>query len=260
MKVYKSNTYEKYQMKVSFITTTYNASDVIENTIKSVLNLKLKNFEYLIQDAGSVDHTINVCKKYSQLKIYIKEDNGIYHGMNHAIDKSSGDIIVIINAGDKIIKKGFEEVLKLFKQDKSIDIIATSVVMINRRSNKSINWFRKNNPLAIGNATVKHPAIFVHKDVYKKIGKFNLNFPISADYDFVCRALLHKLKIINLDVLTTVVDDEGYSTALSRHISKNIEHIKIVYKYSSGKKRFNYVLLTFKKAIFGLLSLLKKKL
>ena len=84
-------------MKISFITTTYNASEVIENTIKSVLNLKLKNFEYLIQDAGSVDYTINICKKYSQLKIHIKEDDGIYHGMNHAINKCSGDIIVILN-------------------------------------------------------------------------------------------------------------------------------------------------------------------
>ena len=52
-------------MKVKFtvITVCYNAVDVITETIKSLLSQKFSEYEYIIQDGGSTDGTLEDVRK-----------------------------------------------------------------------------------------------------------------------------------------------------------------------------------------------------
>lgn len=51
-------------MKITIITVCYNAVNVLEKTICSVLNQSYKNIEYIIIDGKSTDGTLNIIKKY----------------------------------------------------------------------------------------------------------------------------------------------------------------------------------------------------
>ncbi len=53
-------------LKFTVVTAVFNAEDVIEKTIKSVLNQTYTPYEYLIIDGKSSDKTVEIIRKYSK--------------------------------------------------------------------------------------------------------------------------------------------------------------------------------------------------
>ena len=91
----------------SIITITYNSEKTVERTIKSVLAQTCKDYEYIIVDGASKDSTIDIVKKYEPLfegrmKWKSEPDKGIYNAMNKGIERSSGEIMGIVNSDDWI--------------------------------------------------------------------------------------------------------------------------------------------------------------
>src|ERR1035437_10961175 len=89
-------------MKVSIITTAYNSSLTIEDTIKSVLDQDYPDIEYIIIDGGSTDGTMDIVNKYKDriAKIVSEKDEGMYDAMNKGIKLATGDVIGILNSDD----------------------------------------------------------------------------------------------------------------------------------------------------------------
>jgi len=89
-------------MKISVITVSYNASDRIERTIRSVMAQDYSDYEYIIIDGSSNDGTIDIITKYSiGISYWISEpDNGIYCAMNKGVRIASGEYCIFMNAGD----------------------------------------------------------------------------------------------------------------------------------------------------------------
>ena len=95
----------KREMIISIVTVTYNAANVIEKTIRSVLEQSNLNIEYVVKDGYSTNEIIDKYKasfkrKNIPFQHIIKEDKGIYNAMNEAIDFCTGDWIIFLNAGD----------------------------------------------------------------------------------------------------------------------------------------------------------------
>ena len=70
-------------IKFSVITINYNNNNGLIRTIKSVINQKYRNFEFIIIDGGSNDGSYNTITSYSsKINYWVSEkDNGIYHAM-----------------------------------------------------------------------------------------------------------------------------------------------------------------------------------
>lgn len=75
---------------VFVITVCWNAVNLIEETIKSVLSQTYQDIKYLIIDGGSTDGTVDIIKKYeNKLTYWISEpDKGIYDAMNKGLAKA----------------------------------------------------------------------------------------------------------------------------------------------------------------------------
>jgi glycosyltransferase involved in cell wall biosynthesis len=91
----------------SIITVVYNAGATLEETILSVVNQGLRNYEYIIIDGGSDDNTLAIINKYkSSIAKFISEpDEGIYDAMNKSLKYASGRWLFFLGADDVFCEK-----------------------------------------------------------------------------------------------------------------------------------------------------------
>ncbi|MFY7810865.1 MAG: glycosyltransferase family 2 protein [Flavobacterium sp.] len=97
----------------SIIIPLYNKENTIENTVKSVLNQSFKNFELIIINDGSTDHSLEKILKFKDFRIKIKstENKGVSQARNLGIEKATQPYIAFLDADD-IWKNNHLEVLK----------------------------------------------------------------------------------------------------------------------------------------------------
>jgi glycosyltransferase involved in cell wall biosynthesis len=90
---------------ISVITVVRNGRDVIDQTIRSVLNQRYPNLEYIVIDGGSTDGTVDIIRKYTdRITYWVSEpDRGIYDAMNTALDHVQGEGHLFLNAGDYFV-------------------------------------------------------------------------------------------------------------------------------------------------------------
>lgn len=221
---------DKLNYKVSVITVSYNSAKTIEQTIRSVLGQTYKNVEYIVIDGASTDGTQQMIEKYADdISYYISEqDDGIYYAMNKGIEKATGDIIGIINSDDWYSKSAVEDVVKCFTENDT-DIVYGEVMRVER--DETISETRKVDSLADiwYGMTIWHPAVFVRKGVYQKLGGFSIDYEISADYEFILRCYSNKIKFTYLDKVLSFFRSAGISN--TQHIKCAEETNAITLKY-----------------------------
>src|SRR4051812_32920737 len=89
--------------KVSVIVPSYNHDKFIKECIESILNQTFQDFEVIITDSASQDHTVDVIKSFSdpRIQLFLQAQNeGITSAVNNCIKHSTGKYIAWINSDD----------------------------------------------------------------------------------------------------------------------------------------------------------------
>lgn len=173
--------------KVSVITVCYNAEELIENTIKSVLGQTYKNIEYIIIDGNSTDGTLNIIIEYEprfngKMKWISEKDKGIYDAMNKGLNLSNGNYIFFLNSGDFFLDKDIINHMVVFLEKYNVDFLYGDV-------NLGEGKIRKGNVksgLDLIFRTICHQSILAHKKCFEE-NKFDDNYKWLADYKWVIK-------------------------------------------------------------------------
>lgn len=187
-------------MKVSIITIAFNAEETIADTIQSVIRQDYENIEYIIVDGDSKDRTPEIIKSFGfEVDKFISEpDKGIYDAMNKGISLATGDIIGILNADDIYAdEKVISDVVRNIQENNS-DSLYADLVYVKREDTNQVTRFWKSGEYKKGifrkGWMPPHPTFFVRKEIYERLGNFNLNLKSAADYEIMLR-FLHKNEI-----------------------------------------------------------------
>lgn len=218
-------------MKISIITVCYNSEKTIEDTIKSVLCQTYDNYEYLIIDGKSKDNTLNIVKKYEKefkdkLKIISEKDKGLYDAMNKGIKMATGDIIGIINSDDVIANKNvFKHIAKNY--NKSTDILYGNLIYCDSNLNMAVRDYISGKKG--GSAWCPaHPTMYIRKEVFERIGYYNLDYKVAADYDMMVRLNKSNCKFQYLDEYMVLMRLGGVSNGFKGYINSFKDAYKIL--------------------------------
>jgi glycosyltransferase involved in cell wall biosynthesis len=93
------------QPSVSVILLTYNRAHLLDATIDSILNQTMADFELIIADDASPDHTQQVCQRWAKsdrrIRYYRRPENlGSARSLNLAILASTGKYVAILHDDD----------------------------------------------------------------------------------------------------------------------------------------------------------------
>ena len=179
---------------ITIITVVLNDEQNIEKTILSVLNQNYKNVEYVIIDGGSTDNTIKIIEKYNQEIAFWKseKDDGLYDAFNKGLEKATGDLIGFVNSGDLLTEKSLEYLVSYYKRYQDVDFFFGAVkkhwgILHGYKSWKiHFTW---------GFYSSHSTGFYIKKEAAKILGKYNLKYRYSSDYDYFYRMIVkHKLK------------------------------------------------------------------
>lgn len=81
-----------------------------------------------------------------------------------------------------------------------------------------------------------HPTLYLKKEVYDKIGLFNLKYKIAADYDFMIRTMKEKdIKLEFINDYIVYMRAGGASTAGIKGYINNLKEANLVLKNNNIK-------------------------
>lgn len=128
---------KNYHPKVSVIIPAWNEEVGIVTTIKSVLGNTYDNIEIVVINDGSKDKTEERVKEFLKvynkhklpgktIKYFYQKNAGKGEALNHGIEKSTGEIIVTMDADSAHEPHAMENLVKYF-QDPSVDALVGNV-------------------------------------------------------------------------------------------------------------------------------------
>jgi len=179
-------------MKFSIITVCYNSANTIADTLQSVSGQKNVNVEHVLVDGASTDATLQIIKRYADSATLVSEpDIGIYDAMNKGIRLASGDIIGTLNADDFYRDDHvLEDVAKVFL-DPTVEACYGDLVYVRQDHVGQVVRFWKSIAFKPGLFKLgwmpAHPTFFVRASVYERLGAFDLNYKIAADFELLFR-------------------------------------------------------------------------
>ena len=117
-------------MKTSLICTVLNEEKTISSFLESIFQQSKLPDEIIIVDGGSIDETVNKISEFKfpdrknvpNIKLLFKDGNRSV-GRNEAIEKSSGEILLITDAGC-ILDKDWTKHINYPFIDKNVDVVA----------------------------------------------------------------------------------------------------------------------------------------
>ncbi len=178
---------------VSVIIPTYNRATVLEEAVESVLNQTFRNFELLIIDDGSTDHTPQIVEKYrDKIKYLFQINKGPAAARNFGIQNSEGNFICFLDSDDRWLKNKLDVQVDLIRSDPDIKICYTDEiwmrhgVRVNQKHvhRKYSGWiYQKCLPLCI----ISPSSVMIHREVFDRVGFFDESLIVCEDYDLWLR-------------------------------------------------------------------------
>lgn len=120
--------------KISIIVPVYNVEKYLHRCIDSILAQTFTDFELLLVDDGSEDHSGAICDEHAvkdnRIRVFHKENGGVSSARNVGLDNANGEWIAFVDGDDCITK----DYLMLDETD-GVDVIQKSYIVKNVRGN-----------------------------------------------------------------------------------------------------------------------------
>lgn len=184
-------------MKISIITVSYNSALTIADTLRSVASQTYKEIEHLIIDGQSSDTTIQIVEACSRANLLLisEPDSGIYDAMNKGLQRATGEVVGILNSDDFYVNENvLAEVAVAFLNDPTLDVVLGDVDFVNHEDIENpVRTYRASGfkPWMFRFGFMPpHPAVFVRRTAYERVGSYKMDYKIASDFDFLLRLLL----------------------------------------------------------------------
>jgi glycosyltransferase involved in cell wall biosynthesis len=146
---------------------------------------------YVVQDGGSSDNTVEILQSYGPRLAWRSErDGGQTQAINRGFAGTRGEIMTYLNSDDILMPGTLAYVAKAFQDRPDVDVIYGHRIFIDRdgmeigravlprHDVKALYWADY----------VPQETMFWRRRVWDKVGPFDESFDYALDWDFILRA------------------------------------------------------------------------
>lgn len=189
--------YHDYEYpKVTVVIPTLNCAQALETTLDSVIHQIYPDFEVIIVDAGSTDHTLETVRaaRSSKVRLLTTSTYQPYEMLNKGITQATGKYINFLFPGDfYIYSETLKEVMNLAIEHNEPELVFCGTLLRDGRSEVKLMYRHLTMKLLKrGQQPTSLQSIWFKAELFRELGKFNTSYQLRGGYEFLCRFALHK--------------------------------------------------------------------
>lgn len=177
---------------ISIVTPSYNQGQYLEKTLRSVLDQNYPRLEYVVQDGGSRDESVEVIEKYRPRLLHAEskkdkgQGNAINLGFAHA---SKGEIMAYLNSDDILLPGALNYVAAYFKAHPEVDVVYGHRIIIDQHGYEIGRWVLPphSDKMLVWADYVPQETMFWRRRVWDKVGGIDESFRFALDWDLLLR-------------------------------------------------------------------------
>lgn len=188
---------------LTVIMSMCNAERYLREAIESVLHQTFRDFEFIILDDHSSDHSANIAQSYFDERVRViinKERIGLAKCLNLGLKKARGGFIARQDADDVSLPSRFEKQIAVLTERPDLGLVGTGYLLVNEKGEvlgKHIFPKRQKEALMKRNIFC-HGSIMFRRDIIDKVGPYNELFKYSEDYEMFLR-IAESCDVSNID-------------------------------------------------------------
>ncbi len=189
--------------KVSVFIPAYNHEKYIGETIQSVLDQTFQDFELIIINDGSTDHTGEEILKFQddRIRYYSQENRGLTATLNRGIELAQGEYFNFLPSDDVFLPEKLEIQLEAFGESEDIGVVFSYQHVIDGegrevKDDPIVDWFTVSYktkeeifPALFERDFLSVPTALIKTECFKRVGLFDESLKTAQDYDLWMRIL-----------------------------------------------------------------------
>lgn len=200
--------------EVSVVMSAYNDEQYVGYAIESILKQTYSDFEFIIVNDGSTDHTAEVIQSYNDPRIRffnLSENKGLATALNCGIQKAIGKYIVRQDSDDLSHQDRLEKLITFIKSNREYALVGSKLrtffdddnTIVREKAARQELWFNRFSgdilldQMLMGNQIINGTVIYL-KSAFDRLGGYNDEYECTQDYDLHLR-LLETGKLFKLD-------------------------------------------------------------
>lgn len=188
---------------VTVLMSVYNEEKYIEESINSILAQTYKNFEFIIIDDASTDQTVDLIKKYSDVRIRLirnAENQGLTRNLNQGLKLAEGKYILRMDADDIALENRLEEQVAFMEKNQQVVLAGAWMQCFGKKYN-AMKPLTDNEELKVAllfGTVIMHPTFIIRKSIIDENGiVYNEKLRYAQDYGFT-EAISHYGELANI--------------------------------------------------------------
>jgi glycosyltransferase involved in cell wall biosynthesis len=202
--------------RISIVIPAFNAAPLIGRCLDGLARQTLPPHEVLVMDGGSTDGTAAVVQgraaQLSGLRWFSAPDRGIYDAMNKGLAQATGDWVFFLGADDRLHD---DDVLRQIAAhlDEGTDFVHGDVVRVTKQRIEGGPYDHER----LCNQNICHQAIFYRRSLLQRVGSYNLDYPVYADWDLNLRCFAAGCRPRHVPLVVSLYDGGGFSATRTDH-------------------------------------------
>ena len=221
---------------ISVIMSVYNSENTIAESVESILNQSLDDFEFLILDDGSTDGTYDIISNLerdnSAIKCFRNNTNiGLTKSLNILLNQSEGKFIARQDADDISHKDRFKYQMNFIKEFDLDGCTTRAKIKNSKKVIPNFSFYISPNLLINYKNPFVHGSLIIKKEKLLEVNNYDEQFYYAQDYKLMKDLINNKSKV-------KIYKEALYELNMTNNISKNFQKEQ---KYYANCVRKNIV-------------------
>lgn len=238
--------------KISIIFPVFNSEKYLSESLESIFNQTIKDFEIIIINDNSSDNSPNIIiktkKEYSNFQIKIihnKSNIGLTKSLNKAFKKSRGEFIARMDSDDIAASDRLEKQLNFLNNHPEVGLVGSNSIFVDKNKKKIAYTDYPLNDIDIRahfffHNPINHPSILFRKKLFRS-NPYSPQYKTTQDYYFYY-CLMSQTKLANIKdyLMTQRIHSNSVSFKYKNIQLTNALNIQEKYYLSVTKKKFDH--------------------